>query len=97
MAYLVSDPEPKDKTLKFNLKNDTTFEVTFRIGDRSFTLQPNQSKSVTAQAKTSIEAQPGILGIEKGFLIGGVTKPCSLSCSLQADSSENQVLRIQSS
>ena len=98
MAYLVSDPRSDEKkTLKFNLKNDTDFEVTFRIGSRSFTLQPKQTKAVRAEAETSIEAHPGILGIERGFLVGGVKKECSLFCSLDADNEESQALVISPS
>ena len=95
MAFLVSDPNNQEvKTLRFNLRNKTDFEVTFRIGGNSYTLQPNQIKTVRAKAGASIEAQPGILGIERGFLVGGVKKDCSLSCYLESDESQAQILKL---
>jgi hypothetical protein len=84
MALHVSDAGPLvSKKIKFKLHNSTEIEIVFVIGNKSFTLQPAQSKYVRAGREVSIEARLLLIGVDSGFLVGGVKNDCTILCSLE--------------
>lgn len=85
MALGVSDVSSSDSSgIRLTLQNTTDIEIVFLIGKKSFTLKSGQSKLVRAEKKTSIEARPNFIGIESGFIVGGVKKDSSISCALES-------------
>ncbi|MEZ5308506.1 MAG: hypothetical protein R2684_15285 [Pyrinomonadaceae bacterium] len=96
MSLYVSDSDATfRKGIRVTLKNAVNFDIVFLIGSKNYTVKSGQTQQVRATEGDSIEARPMFIGIDSGFIVGGVKTETTLTCLLETDGSEVPVLVLE--